>query len=129
MPILSLSSHERLQLVKIIDFNVHMITHTTMTSNSLPAIVTNIFGGFGCLEEKYSFDIDISVYPKVHPPCKIAVTLRNSLAAELHRIEDIKIITAVSETTPWVSSVVVVHKKNGKIRVCLDPKDLNKAIR
>ena len=40
-----------------------------------------------------------------------------------------KIITPVSEAIPWVSSVVVVPKKNGKVRVCLDPKDLNKAIR
>ena len=40
-----------------------------------------------------------------------------------------KIITLVSEKTPWVSSVVVVPKKNGKVGVCLDPKDLNKAIR
>ena len=30
---------------------------------------------------------------------------------------------------PWVSSVVVLPKKEGKPRICLDPRDLNKAIR
>ena len=39
MPILSLASCERLQLVKIIYSDIHMITQTTMTANSLPAIV------------------------------------------------------------------------------------------
>ena len=130
MLILSLASCERLQLVKIIDSDVHMITQTTMTANSLPAIVktdkilsqfTDIFGGLGCLKEKYSLDIDTSIHPKVLPPCKVAVSLYNFLAAELHRMEDMKIMTPVSEATPWVSSVVVVPKKNGKVRVCLDP--------
>ena len=27
----------------------------------------------------------------------------------------------------WISSVVPVYKKNGKLRVCIDFKDLNKA--
>ena len=31
----------------------------------------------------------------------------------------------MTEPTDWVSSLVVVKKKNGKIRVCIDPKDLN----
>lgn len=38
------------------------------------------------------------------------------------------IITPVTKPTPWISSIVVVPKKNGTLRICLDPKDLNKAI-
>ena len=34
----------------------------------------------------------------------------------------------VHEPTPWVSSMIVVPKKNGSIRICLDPRDLNKAV-
>ena len=30
--------------------------------------------------------------------------------------------------TPWISSLVIDPKKNGTLRLCLDPKDLNKAI-
>ena len=30
--------------------------------------------------------------------------------------------------TPWVSSLTYPKKPNGKLRICLDPKDLNKAI-
>ena len=38
-------------------------------------------------------------------------------------------ICKVTEPTEWVNSLVIVEKpETGKIRVCLDPKDLNKAI-
>ena len=30
--------------------------------------------------------------------------------------------------TPWISLIVVVPKKNGKLRICLDPMDLNRAL-
>ena len=36
-------------------------------------------------------------------------------------------ITKVTEPTDWVNSMVVVHKRNGDLRACLDPRDLNAA--
>ena len=38
------------------------------------------------------------------------------------------IITKQTEPTPWVSSLKYPKKANSKLRICLDPKDLNKAI-
>ena len=39
------------------------------------------------------------------------------------------IITPVEEPTDWVSSLAYSRKANGKLRICLDPKDLNAAIK
>ena len=39
------------------------------------------------------------------------------------------IIEAVEKPTEWISSMVVITKKDNKLRICLDPKDLNHAIR
>ena len=39
------------------------------------------------------------------------------------------VITPVTEPTPWVSQLVVATKPNGNLRVCIDPKYLNKALR
>ena len=33
------------------------------------------------------------------------------------------------EPTDWVSSLVYARKQSGKLRICLDPRDLNKAIK
>ena len=35
------------------------------------------------------------------------------------------IIEPVSEPTDWVSSMVAVQKKNGDLRICIDPNHLN----
>ncbi len=43
-------------------------------------------------------------------------------------MEDNGHITKVTEPTHWVSSMVVSERK-GKLRICIDPKDLNKAIK
>ena len=39
-----------------------------------------------------------------------------------------EIITKQTEPIPWVCSLTYPKKTNGKLRICLDPKDLNKAI-
>jgi len=41
----------------------------------------------------------------------------------------LRIIDKVTIPTDWVSSLVVVQKTNKKLRLCLDPRDLNKAIK
>ena len=64
----------------------------------------------------------------VHPPRKIPFTLRQKVKEELDRMEKLGVIRKAEEPTEWVSSLVVVEKPNGKVRLCLDPRDLNKAI-
>ena len=45
-------------------------------------------------------------------------------------MEAMDVIRKVDEPTEWVNSLVVVEKpKSKKLRVCLDPRPLNKAIR
>ena len=39
------------------------------------------------------------------------------------------VIEKVNEPTDWVNSLVIAEKPNGKLRLCLDPKDLNEAIK
>jgi len=40
-----------------------------------------------------------------------------------------QILLPVSEPTDWVSSMVILEKKDGSLRVCIDPKDLNNAMK
>ena len=42
---------------------------------------------------------------------------------------DAKVHAVTDEPTDWVSSLVTVEKKNGSLRVCLDPRDLNLVIK
>ena len=42
-------------------------------------------------------------------------------------MEKLKVIERVYKPTEWVNSMVTVVKPNGKLRICIDPRDLNKA--
>ena len=50
---------------------------------------------------------------------------------ELNNMVELGILIPVSEPTDWVNSIVLSQTTNDrqKIRVCLDPRDLNKAIK
>ena len=44
-------------------------------------------------------------------------------------MEQLGIIEKVKKSTDWVNALVLVTKPNGKLRVCLDPRPLNHAIK
>ena len=84
--------------------------------------------GVGCLEGEYHIRLDTQQAPIQHPPRRVPVALRDRLKSTLDDLERDGILATVTEPTPWVNSLVVVPKKDGRLRLCLDPKDLNKAI-
>jgi hypothetical protein len=65
----------------------------------------------------------------VHAARKTPVSLRDKVKRELERMEKLNIIRRVDEPTEWVNSLVVVPKPNGEVRICLDPRDLNFAVK
>ena len=82
----------------------------------------------GCMPGGYEIKIDDTVTPVVHPPRSVPAALRQKVKDELDHLEKCGIITKISKPTQWVNSMVVVRKKNGKVRICIDPRDLNEAI-
>ena len=54
--------------------------------------------------------------------------IREHLRETLENLERLEIIAGVTMPTPWISSMVVVAKKNGKLHICLDQRDLNRAL-
>lgn len=72
--------------------------------------------------------MDENIQPVIHPPCKIPIALRDKVKEELDRIKREGVIVKQREPTRWVNSMVTVIKPNGKIRICIDPRDLNRAI-
>ncbi|KAK0139299.1 hypothetical protein N1851_024069 [Merluccius polli] len=87
------------------------------------------FEGLGCLPGQHTIHVDESVSPVVHPCRKVPFKLRERLKEELARMEKMKVIQKIDEPTEWVSSLVIVQKKTGALRICLDPRALNKAIK
>ena len=87
------------------------------------------FSGIGCFEGEFRITLDPAVPAVIHPPRRVPEALQEPLKKELDALEAHGIITKVSESTDWVNSLVCVTKPNGFLRLRLDPKDLNKAIK
>ena len=65
----------------------------------------------------------------MHPSRKIPASLQEKIKEELGNMEKIGVIRKINETTEWVNSMVVVEKPSGGLRILLDPRELNKAIK
>ena len=66
--------------------------------------------------------------PVAHPPRKVPVALRERLREELKDMEKNGVIIRETKPTDWVNSIVIVDKGT-KLRICIDPRDLNKALK
>ena len=65
----------------------------------------------------------------VLPARKVPVSVKEKFEEELQRLENLNVITPVDEPTEWVSQMVVALKKSGGLRICIDPKPLNAALK
>ena len=86
------------------------------------------FDRIGNFKGKYHIHVDKDVQPKQHSRREVPLEKREAIEKELKEMVRLGIITPQEEPTPWVSSLTYPTKANGKLRICLDPKDLNRAI-
>ena len=77
----------------------------------------------------YHIKLKDSYKPVQHSPLSVPLGMQSAYGAELDRLVREGIITEVHEHTEWINSIVPVMKEDGSLRLCLDPKDLNKAIK
>ena len=121
-----------LGLQSCVNLGLIQLVMSVSSNNSMEEMLNkykSVFQGLGCLKEPYHIKIDTSVSPVIHPPRRIPTALRGKLKTTLDEMEKLGEIRKIDEPTDWVSSMVVVEKpKSNKLRVCLDPKDLNHAI-
>ena len=100
-----------------------------VTKDPVLSPFVDVIHGIGCLPGDYDIQLNKDVEPVVHPPRKVPVPKKETMKTELDQMVADKIVIPVTEPTDGVSSVLAVPKKDGSVRVCLDPKDLNTAIK
>ena len=86
------------------------------------------FKGIGRFPGEYKIRLCHNAHPVIHAPRKCPIALCPKVKEHLDKMECLGVITHVDEPTDWVSSITYVQKANGELCLCLDPRDLNKAI-
>ena len=121
--ILGLTDTMKLNLIQL-DADVHSIVNPVIDDYS------DLFDNtvLGKLPMDYHMRLDPTVPPVVCSARKIPVAMKQDVINELEHMKNIGVIEAVTEPTEWVSSMVAAKKKDGSIRLCIDPVHLNKAL-
>ncbi|XP_062619910.1 uncharacterized protein K02A2.6-like [Saccostrea cucullata] len=130
-PLLSAEACDKMKIIQLSE-NVHSVTgkekHKELTKEYILAEYKDVFTGLGCLPGEYHLEIDKSVTPLQHSPRRVAAPLKRALKDKIQELEKLGVIAKVTQPTEWISSMVAVKKPN-KLRICIDPKDLNKALK
>ena len=125
VPILGLNTSVKLNLIK----QIYQISNDIQSTTPIHEEFSDCFGEIGCLPRVHHIEIRDDVKPVISPVRKIPFVLKPKLKKELKRMVDLEIIEQVEKPTDWVNALVIVSKPNGDLRICLDPRPLNKAIK
>ena len=131
--ILGLRASEHLQLLTVNSQKIFSVESSRVEEKG-PKVedyispYTDMFTGEGKLEGLLHLEIDRNVQPGQLPAWKGPIARREPLKRELDRLSNVGLIQKVDTPTSWISALVVTTKKNGKIRLCIDPKPLNESL-
>lgn len=103
---------------------------STATADELVRRYPEVFAkGLGTLPGTVHLRVDENAEPSVTPSRRIPTALREKFKAELDRLENLGVLAKVGEPTAWVNSVVIATKKSGALRISIDPRPLNQALK
>ncbi|XP_035828299.1 uncharacterized protein LOC118478562 [Aplysia californica] len=89
-----------------------------------------LFTSLGKLKKEYKIEMRESVIPfSVATPRRLALPLHKKVEQELKRLKEDEIIKKIDSSTQWCAPIVVVRKKEGKVRICVVLSKLNEGVK
>ena len=113
-----------------------------LTKQDILDVCSDVFTGIGKFPGlPYKFQLKPNAKPARHAPRKVPIHLQDAFHREIRNLEQLGILEETKDVTEWVNSFVIMEKKiptdfnsnqghamNKKLRICLDPRDLNEAL-
>ena len=116
------------------------VNRLPLTKQDILSQYSGCFEGIGCFPgDPCKFHLKPEHKPARHAPRKVPIHLESAFKEEIKSLAKQGILEEVKEHTDWVNSYVIVEKDTGnhhspnhtvkkKLRICLDPRDLNEAL-
>ena len=112
---------QNLQLIQKID--------ATIATHPIRDRFAKVFTGLGNPGEEYEIQLKSDAQPyALYTPRNVPLPLRSKVKAELERMQKIGVISPVDKPTEWCAGMVIVLKKSGTVRICVDLKPLNQSV-
>ena len=119
-PLLGWPAIKSLSILKIIQ---------GLTENKFVKAYPTVFTGIGTMKCEYDIQLKENAKPFcLASPRRVALPLQNAVNDEIERMVDAGVVSPVTEPTDWCAGLVVVPKKDGGVRLCVDYTHLNKSI-
>ena len=119
-----------------------------LTKQDILDIYSDVFTRIGKFPGMpYKFQFKQNAKPTRHAPRKVPIHLQDAFHKVIRNLEQLRILEETKDVTEWVNSFVIMEKKvstnsskiptnssnqghsmDKKLRICLDPRDLNKAL-
>ena len=119
-----------------------------LTKQDILDVYSDVFTGIGKFPGMpYKFQLKENAKPMRHAPRKVPIHLQDTYHSEIRNLEKLGILEETKDVTEWVNSFVIMekktpvdssksptisssqgHSKDRKLRICLDPRDLNEAL-
>ena len=128
-PILGKRASEMMNLIKI---NYEMFEPVcALKTTDIKAEFDDVFNedSVGKFRGTLKLCVDSDITPTEMPPRRVPVAIRDKLKEEIDSLVVKGVLCPVEEPTPWVNQMSVQQKKNGQMRICIDPRPLNKALK
>ena len=88
-----------------------------------------LFQGLGTLKGDYQIQLKPDAKPyALYTARNVPIPLHGRVKQELERMEKLGVISKVDKPTLWCTGVMVVPKKSGDVRICVDLKPLNESV-
>ena len=118
--LLGLSAIQNLRLIKCVD--------SVGIMDNVKQRFAKVFEGLGTLGEEYKIQLKENATPySLCTPRNVPLPLREKVKEELERMESMGVISKINQPTPWCAGMVV-PKKSGVVRICVDLKPLNESV-
>ena len=89
-----------------------------------------LFQGLGELKGEFHIELDENAKPfALYAPRRVALPLMSKVKKEIERMENLGVISKVDQPTDWCAGMVVVPKKDGNVRICVDLTKLNESVK
>ena len=117
------------------------VNRLPFTKQDILSQYSSCFEGIGRFPgDPYKFHLKPEHKPAQHAPRKVPIHLEAAFNEEIESLVKHGILEEVKEHTDWVNSYLIIEKDTGnhhspnhtvkkKLRICLDPRDLNEALK